>query len=443
MGYRPRVDVDGDAIRVHIVLREQPGLSLGQIAEGLHAKGYVADVRSVVAAIERNPQAFRSDGAPGELRWWAVGGAFPGLAAQVARALPARRGPAYDLGDAPWFDYESDIATDASWSLDPREASADDSSDDAWLYRDPDPEDVLAKIKGARASRGDPELDTREAEQVLANLRRRSADPRRYRKWCWNCRAVVDEATNEHCYSCNWLVCWCGACRDWSKLDRDGLKGPCRRSAWLLASDTLPDEDFRGQAILTAAPPSRDAAEIQRVLSKVGLTAVYHWSPLRAAKSILHLGILAREGLDARRIGYVRHNLGDTAKTKALARYVSISLRPKTGMMADWSETPVVWQLHPDVLTTSDALFLPDNAASRRLNLHTILESTGPTALRAALAAYQEPGRQHEILIPGRVPRAAIMRVHVADPAVVDAVTRAQNAARAPLPQGIKVTAFT
>ena len=285
--------------------------------------------------------------------------------------------------------------------------------------------DVVTKINEARRHRRQPILDEAEARKVLENLARRAADPNHYRKWCWHCQAVVDEGTNEHCRECRWLVCWCGACRSTAYVDAQGQRGACRTGAWTLgiAAD-VPDLDFHGLPILTSRPPGDDAAWIRALTLRAGVGAVYHWSPARAVPSVLTHGLLAHPGLRRLGIDYEQHRYGSHEKELALGAYVATSLRPKQGMMSEWSTEPIVWELDPEVLVTAGALFLPDNSARGTLSVAVALAAQGAPAYELALNAYLSQGAQAELLVPDRVPRMAIRRVFVGDEALANEVLR-------------------
>jgi hypothetical protein len=385
-----RSGVDAQAVRIHVVLSSAQGLTVEEIHAGLRARHYVTTRQDVVDALARHPSQFSSEQGTGIARWRALNAHFP-------VSMPS-------LGCRPNLTGWSRRPSGLGWGL-----TLDSVPDKG------SPAAVIEMINVARRRRGDAVLDSREAAQVAANLQKRAADPSHYRNVCWNCNAVVDEGTNEHCSECRWLVCWCGACRHRTYEDKQGFIGPCRREVWTLVRDDIPDFDYRGRPILTARPPGSDANSIRRLTHQAGIAAIYHWSPSRAVLNILRWGLLARPELRGRGVVFVPHSYGSAEKEQALAGYVATSLRPKLNMMATWSEAPVIWELDPEVLSTDGALFVDGNAASASLALEGILASRGSGHLRRVLDAYLEPGGQPEMLIPGRIPRAAIAHIRVLD----------------------------
>ena len=379
-----RPNIDSEAIRVHVVLRSTPGLTVEEIHAGLRARHYLAEPRDVIEALARHFNEFRHEQRDGATLWYALHAQFP-----ITMPRPPRR------ADPPAW---------APPPLPPPEVVP--------------PKIVIASINEARRRRGDAVLDAMEATQVLANLAKRATDPRRYTKNCWNCTAVVDEATNEHCGECNWLICWCGACRLRTYVDAHGVAGACRREVWTLSDQEIPDIDFRDRRIVTAKPPAPDANAIRRLSRAAGVRSVFHWSPARAIPSILQLGLLARPELTDRGIAFVPHGYGSAEKQRRLSVCVALSLRPKLGMMGVWSENPVVWELDPEVLVGEGSLFIDGNSASADRPADLVLASKGAGAYQRALAALHLPGGQPEILIPNRIPRAAIIRIHVSDEAM-------------------------
>jgi hypothetical protein len=370
------IDDKTQALRVRVVLRKQPGLSARDVCARLRLDHYVATLADVERALAAYPGAFRCDQ---DGKWYA------------RPPMPEPAGPE-----------ARDEVPRASYS-------------DIGGSRTNRGELTIERINTARRTRGDPELDGAESSQILENLARRAADPNRYTRWCWLCSAVVDEATNEHCSDCNWLVCWCGACRKRDFVDRQGLVGACRREAWTLhASHELPDLDFRGRPILTATPPSLVSEQLRRLTREGSMGVLFHWSPARAVESIIELGLLARPQLRARGIGFVGHTYGDPKKASVLGAYVALSLHPKVAMMDAWSDSPVVWELDPDVLTADGALFIPANTASAQVDLADVLTRVGPVALRELVTRHGS-GSQSEVLIPERVPRMAIKGIVTPD----------------------------
>lgn len=275
-------------------------------------------------------------------------------------------------------------------------------------------------INDARRRRGEPTLDATELRKIRENLARRERDPTRYRNVCWNCVAAVDEGTNEHCGDCGWLVCWCGGCRAPSFVDRrTGQRGPCRREVWLLAHrmderSIDADKDFRGRPIFTSHKPAKDAEEVASTLRSHGIERVYHWTPLRGVSSILRRGILPRRTLAESSIAFVGHGYGGPDKEAVLFDYVSLSFAPKTWMMSEWSDDPVLLEMAPDVLLGEGTLFIPGNSASRTFSASSLKSMTG---LRAAegLFATGQLAAQAEAWVPSFVPRVGIRAIHVAD----------------------------
>lgn len=288
---------------------------------------------------------------------------------------------------------------------------------------------ILGVINKARRRRGEPILDASEAGKVLGNLARREDDPLRYRNVCWSCAAVVDEATNEHCAHCSWLVCWCGGCRAPYYPDpRTGQKGPCRQEVWLLA-DRMGDEaieadiDFRGSPILTSQRPAQDAPGIAAEFRSGGISAVYHWTPLRGVASILRRGILSRHTLMDRAVPFVGHGYGSQDKEKLLSGYVCLSFAPKPWMMLEWSDTPVLLELAPDVLLGDGTLFIPGNSASASFSASSLASQTGlPAAEGLFLSGGVAP--QAEAWVLASVPRIGIRAIHLPDTALAGAVSR-------------------
>lgn len=281
----------------------------------------------------------------------------------------------------------------------------------------PSPTTPLDLINLARRKRGEPILDAAEARKVLNNLAAREQDPRRYRKWCWSCRAVVDEATNEQCAHCTWLVCWCGACRDPGWTDSlTGQIGPCRREVWFLAdNDTIAvDTDFQGLPILTTQPPAAAESDIAAALRTGGVDAVYHWTPLRGVASILRWSILSRRALLERTIPFVGHGYGNQDKARLLSAYVCLSFAPKPWMMEEWSQSPVLLELVPEVLLGNGTLFVPGNSASAMFSSSSLASMIGLPAAEALFLS----GRvvtQAEAWVRASVPRVGIRAIHVAD----------------------------
>ncbi len=396
MGNGP--DTGTQAVRIGLVLHATPGLTVEEIHAGLRARHYVATPQDVIDALAGQRHQFRSEQHDGATRWYAM---RPHSAPDMPRfrSHPEPVGWAEPPSELPW-----------EWPPEPPQER-------------PSPETVIAMINEARSRRGDAVLDSREAAQVAANLERRAADPSHYRNVCWNCTAVVDEGTNEHCSECRWLVCWCGACRKRTYVDRQGVSGACRREVWTLHDHDLPDVDFRGRRIVTATHPASDADSVRRLSRSARITALFHWSPVRAIPSIVQWGLLARPELKDRGIPFVTHGYGSPEKERELSAYVATSLRPKLGMMGAWSDSPVIWELDPEILVGDGVLFVAGNSASAAWTADQALESKGVAALERSLAAL-DLGGQPEILVPSRIPRVAITRAHVADETAAVAVRR-------------------
>lgn len=357
-----------------MVLRGRPPMTVDEIAAALVGRRYLARREEIEPLLHRFGDAFSVHQGDSELRWSAVGREFPGY----GRGAP----PAQPRG------FTGGPQTSA--------------------------EDVIATINHARSERGQAILDEAEARQVRANLARHAADPERYRNKCWNCDGFVDEATNEKCRDCRWLVCWCGACRspDWE--GPGGRQGVCRVGAWALAGVTpVPDYDFRGRAILTAQEPGADAAKIRAITGRHNIALLFHWSPARAIESILTHGILSPAELSRRGIDYVAHGYGSREKEAFLRNYVALSLRSKDRMMADWSTEPIVWGIDPEVLTCPGVLSLPDNSAKSDFAVEKVIGSVGAASYEAAVDAYRSRAGQVEFFVPARIPRMAIRRVFV------------------------------
>jgi hypothetical protein len=280
-----------------------------------------------------------------------------------------------------------------------------DASSTSWLkpaqLPTVQPPDPVMRINEVRRRRGEPELDAAEIEHVLGNLKRRELDEARYRNVCWVCHAVVDESTNPHCEACRWLVCWCGACREpehpWPRPR--GPVGPCRNEVYLFGEElSYPDRDYLGHPILTAVAPASDASEIRDLLARHGVGSVYHWSPGRSASSIIRNGILSRAQLHRRGIrDWVPHGYGSPEKERALSGHVGVAFRVKPLMMREWSSTPVVLELDPEILVLST---LRGAAALDRLFVREHVLADG----------------QAEAWIKDRIPSAAIRLLHVATP---------------------------
>jgi hypothetical protein len=237
------------------------------------------------------------------------------------------------------------------------------------------------------------------------------------KSWCWACKRDVSTPLNDMCQYCGWLACWwCGSCE--VHRDDDGnLVRMCRATAWARSEVTQQaDHDARGEPILTALPPAADADVIGRLLHQAGIDRIYHWSPLRSARSILGLGILSPAELDRRDIKFVPHGYGSRDKAVLLWGYVALSFFPKFQMMRSWSETPVLYEVSPHVLLTSGALFVPGNSASVEFPADSIGLMVGaPWAEELLGGPGHAPPPQSEAWVPRRVPRAAIARVLVHD----------------------------
>lgn len=273
---------------------------------------------------------------------------------------------------------------------------------------------VLAGINRARGRRNEPVLDEAEALKVLTNLEARATDPSRYKNVCWNCRAVVDAATNQSCGSCSWLVCWCGACRSPGFQDSRGQSGPCMREAWAFGPDVIhADHDFTGKPIYVRRPLDPDEGRIRRTLEQYGVHSVYHWSPVRSVESILSLGILSRRALQGHRISVVGHGYGSHEKEVALRGFAGVSFAPKPRMMAEWSENPVVFELTTEVLLGQGTLFVPGNSGSRSFQVPQMLSMTGADAVDG-LFADGAAASQAEGWVPQGIPRVGIKQIHVA-----------------------------
>ena len=282
---------------------------------------------------------------------------------------------------------------------------------------------VLDKINSARSRRGEPVLDEAEAAQVLEGLRRRAANPRAYRNVCWHCTAVVTEEFNLHCEECNWLVCWCGACREpdrpWPPTYQ---AGPCPIEAGYFGQELgYPDQDYRGRSIVSANPPAPDAAELTRAIRHRGVRSLFHWTPARALESILSHGVLSRDELRRAGISVVSHGYGSLEKETALAPYVALAFRPKAVMMKAWSRNPVVLEIDPVVALGDGTLFVPGNSASAAYSAVDIVALQGAAAFgRVWPEAAPDPISQSEVWVRSRLPRRAIRRAFVETPTLAD-----------------------
>jgi hypothetical protein len=311
--------------------------------------------------------------------------------------------------------------------LPPKEPVA--TEDDWWPHEDvfeaPDSStgSVLDKINRARSRRGEPALDPAEAAQVLEGLRRRAANPRAYRNVCWHCTAVVTEEFNLHCEECNWLVCWCGACREperpWPPTYQ---AGPCPIEAGYFGQELgYPDHDYRGRPIVSANPPAADAAQLQAAIEERGITALFHWTPARAVETILAHGVLSRYELRNAGISVVSHGYGSQEKEAALARYVALTFRPKAMMMKAWSRSPVVLEIDPAVALGTGTLFVPGNSASAAFATHDLVALQGASAFeRVWPDGQRDPASQAEVWVRARLPRQAIRRTFVETTSLAD-----------------------
>ena len=284
---------------------------------------------------------------------------------------------------------------------------------------------VIDKINSARWRRGEPSLDPAESAQILENLKRRAADPRAYRNVCWQCKAVVTEEFNLHCDECNWLVCWCGACREPDRPWPPTYKaGPCPIEAGFFGSELgFPDHDYRGRPIVSANPPALDAAAIREALEQRRVTSVFHWTPARGCESILTHGILSRGELRHAGVQFVAHGYGSHQKEEALAHYVALTFRPKAVMMKAWSRSPVVFEIDPLVVLGAGTLFVPGNSAAATFARDEVLALQGAAAFeRMWPTDHGEPVSQAELWVRLRIPRRAILTLLVESNELADAL---------------------
>jgi hypothetical protein len=282
---------------------------------------------------------------------------------------------------------------------------------------------VLDKINRARSRRGEPVLDPAEAAQVLEGFRRRAANPRAYRNVCWQCTAVVTEEFNLHCEECNWLVCWCGACREpdrpWPPTYQ---AGPCPIEAGYFGKELgYPDHDYRGRPIVSANPPAPGSAELAKAIEIRGMGPLFHWTPARALESILSHGVLSRAELRRAGISVVGHNYGSHEKETILTPYVALAFRPKAVMMKAWSRSPVVLEIDPVVVLGAGTLFVPGNSASGTYRPEDLASLQGAAAFgRVWPEGEREPASQSEVWVRGRLPRRAIRRAFVETPTLAE-----------------------
>jgi hypothetical protein len=240
-----RIPTSIQAARLAAVLRGRPGASAVEAHAALRAAGYVGSYEDVLWALESSLDRFVKGA--GDDALWSLRGA--------ARLRPL--------------------------------ASAPDTQE--------------ARLNKARERRGEPILDRLELQQVIARLQIAGAR-RSQSTTCWQCKSPVSDGTNERCRICDWRVCVCGGCRDPRFPDHSGRTGACPGSFAATPRLLLADRDFRGDTPLLAGPIAPEADEIREVVAGKGLRSVFHWSPVRAAESIVRYGLLSRDRLDREHI---------------------------------------------------------------------------------------------------------------------------------------------
>lgn len=72
---------------------------------------------------------------------------------------------------------------------------------------------ALTVIDRDRKTLGLEPLSGTKRATVIHLFDARLVDPDGYTSFCWNCLTTVDEAINDRCPDCSWLVCFCGACK--------------------------------------------------------------------------------------------------------------------------------------------------------------------------------------------------------------------------------------
>jgi hypothetical protein len=179
-----------------------------------------------------------------------------------------------------------------------------------------------------------------------------------------------------------------------------------------------PDRDYLGHPILTAVAPEMYASEIRDLLARHSVGSVYHWSPGRSVSSIIRHGILSRAQLHRRGIrDWVQHGYGSPEKERALSGHVGVAFRVKPLMMREWSSTPVVLELEPEILVGEGTVFVPGNSAASRFPASELSTLRGAAALDRLFVREQVlADGQAEAWIKDRIPSAAIRSLHVATP---------------------------
>ena len=81
-----RPNIDSEAIRVHVVLRSTPGLTVEEIHARLRARHYLAEPRDVIEALARHFNEFRHEQRDGATLWYALHAQFP-----ITMPRPPRR----------------------------------------------------------------------------------------------------------------------------------------------------------------------------------------------------------------------------------------------------------------------------------------------------------------------------------------------------------------
>jgi hypothetical protein len=203
---------------------------------------------------------------------------------------------------------------------------------------------------------------------------------------------------------------------------------------------SYPDRDYLGHPILTALAPAVDAASIRDLLARHAIGGVYHWSPERCVASIIQHGVLSRGQLRRRDIRqYVRHGYGSVEKEETLAGFVGVAFRVKRQMMREWSTTPVVLELDPEILVGEGTLYVPGNFAASRFSANELQTFTGAEALgRLFVGDRVLVDVQAEAWVKDRVPSIAIRALHVATAnhaLTLEAQLRGESARHDPCPR--------
>ena len=179
---------------------------------------------------------------------------------------------------------------------------------------------------------------------------------------------------------------------------------------------------------------------IREALARHRRGEVYHWTPAEQLPSVLQHGLLCRNQLDARGIGYRPHSYGRLGKAEEFAGHVCVSFFPQKGMMRSESGPPALIVLPGRVIAAEGAFYCPGNTARNEDDFDDLRLRTEVEHLEELFEGGDEwrlIDWQAEVWIPDGIPIDEFQAVYFRNEGDRDQAVRACAAVAAMLPRTI------